>query len=815
MRINSLQLKPFAGITDKKVELSPGLNVIIGPNEAGKSTLLNALKSVLFTEVNLTKSKYERLMKEYMPAQGGNTVRVYLRFQVDGKEYWLEKTWKVGGKEGSCLFRFDDEREFTGDSEVSELINQFLPAKEGTIRNILLTWQSELSRTMNVLDAEGRGIRSDLGTILRSSIMETDGISVDILKENLDREYEEYFQHWDIEREEPENGRGINNPYKREVGKILGAYYEKEKIIKSYVEANEIEKEIDELNKVIQEKEAEQIRIREELTEYEPIKSQVLERKQVESDIIIIKHKTKELVEINKIWPIQDNWLSKSAYSKIKEYEGKKKKLEQEMKDARQYLGNKELRKRFEKVQRLHKQIEKANNKLAKITRITREDIENLQMKKHKIKEIESAIMASKLKLSLVSNLKQDFSTRDATGQKEEHSLKKGEKIEKTFQGKLFLEHQDWNLEVQAGEGEIDSFISQKEEKTKKFEDELERIGIESLEKAQSVNKEYEKYKTDAIYAERDFKEELGDDNYEALEKKVENLGEEKLGRSLEDISSDIAHIDRDLRDIQEEKKKVEDKIKQWKGKYGSNDELILKLGENQYQLKELNKKLKDLPMLPDGFEDYKSFFDYLDSLNEDGREYQDEISELRVQKAQKESEKPEQSSEELNVMVGESEQNFQRICLEGKAIAMIRTKAKELLGELGMNTYGEFQNQFKKYFIKMSGNSFSGIKMEDDYPKKLIKPNGSELTYNLLSFGTIDTFSLALRLTMAGYFLKDKEGFLMLDDPLVEMDSGRQALAAEQINEFAKTKQVIFLTCHPQIARMLNGKNIKIFSVE
>jgi exonuclease SbcC len=110
-----------------------------------------------------------------------------------------------------------------------------------------------------------------------------------------------------------------------------------------------------------------------------------------------------------------------------------------------------------------------------------------------------------------------------------------------------------------------------------------------------------------------------------------------------------------------------------------------------------------------------------------------------------------------------------------------------------------------------MSGKSFSRVEMEQDLPGKLIKDDGSELSYNLLSFGTKDTFSLALRLTMAEYFLQDKSGFLILDDPLVDMDLGRQALAAEQINEFAKTRQVIFFTCHPQTAEMLSGKCIKM----
>ena len=67
----------------------------------------------------------------------------------------------------------------------------------------------------------------------------------------------------------------------------------------------------------------------------------------------------------------------------------------------------------------------------------------------------------------------------------------------------------------------------------------------------------------------------------------------------------------------------------------------------------------------------------------------------------------------------------------------------------------------------------------------------------------------------MAEYFLKDKSGFLILDDPLVDMDLGRQALATEQIKEFAKNKQVIFLTCHPQTAEMLSDKCIKMASVK
>jgi exonuclease SbcC len=214
---------------------------------------------------------------------------------------------------------------------------------------------------------------------------------------------------------------------------------------------------------------------------------------------------------------------------------------------------------------------------------------------------------------------------------------------------------------------------------------------------------------------------------------------------------------------------------------------------------------------LPDGFDDYKSFYDYIDRLNDNDRELQEEISILREQKIITENQKPDQSSEELNVQLGESEQYFKRILLDGKAIAHIKERANDLLGKMDTKTYEGFQKKFVKYFIHMSGKSFGRVEMEQDLPEKLIKDDGSELTYNLLSFGTKDTFSLALRLTMAEYFLQDKSGFIILDDPLVDMDPDRQALAAEQIRKFAKNKQVIFLSCHPQTAKMLNGKCIEM----
>ena len=49
--------------------------------------------------------------------------------------------------------------------------------------------------------------------------MELDGVSVDELGAKIDEELDRLLKRWDVERDCPENNRGINNPYKTGIGK--------------------------------------------------------------------------------------------------------------------------------------------------------------------------------------------------------------------------------------------------------------------------------------------------------------------------------------------------------------------------------------------------------------------------------------------------------------------------------------------------------------------------------------------------------------------------------------------------------------------
>jgi len=52
MIINELELAPFAGISKKDdLKFDGGLNVLFGPNEAGKSTVVEAILSLFFLSI--------------------------------------------------------------------------------------------------------------------------------------------------------------------------------------------------------------------------------------------------------------------------------------------------------------------------------------------------------------------------------------------------------------------------------------------------------------------------------------------------------------------------------------------------------------------------------------------------------------------------------------------------------------------------------------------------------------------------------------------------------------------------------------------
>ncbi|RPJ04575.1 MAG: hypothetical protein EHM36_10065, partial [Deltaproteobacteria bacterium] len=185
MILRELGLAPFAGLANLRVAFREGLNVVLGPNEAGKSTLVHALKRVLFTPTKYDKKVFDRDLMPFLPLDGGDTIEVELTFSVGAGTFRLRKSW--GGKK-ECHLDLPHGGVLADPSAVHHEMKKLLGSSEGTYQNVLIAFQAGLGRTFENLK-EDPATTHDLASILRKGILETDGVSIERLSEAIEARF--------------------------------------------------------------------------------------------------------------------------------------------------------------------------------------------------------------------------------------------------------------------------------------------------------------------------------------------------------------------------------------------------------------------------------------------------------------------------------------------------------------------------------------------------------------------------------------------------------------------------------------------------
>ena len=104
MRLTSLRMQNFKRHSDLAVDLAPGLTVIRGPNEAGKSTVQRAIEMGLYRRPNSTSDDLDGL-RSWSVSDGAPTVTI--NFEDDGAAGELKKVF--AGTRGSVELRWGNE----------------------------------------------------------------------------------------------------------------------------------------------------------------------------------------------------------------------------------------------------------------------------------------------------------------------------------------------------------------------------------------------------------------------------------------------------------------------------------------------------------------------------------------------------------------------------------------------------------------------------------------------------------------------------------------------------------------------------------
>ena len=528
MIINKLKIGSFGCFSDKELEFKEGLNVILGPNEAGKSTTFNAIQKVLLTPVKIGKSEFKREIARFIPL-GGDTIHVELSFLRSGEPLTIRRTW---GRTKSAELRFKDGTTITNEEEIIKHMDEILPVHPGTFKSVLMTYQSGLTKTVEELKVEYAETVHSLRDILRKAIRETDGVSVDKFKEKIQGLYDSYFSRWDLEKQYPEKGRGIENLWQKDVGLILKAFYDEERVRVSLEKVRRFEEELDAINRRIADY-LNTISVKEKyIQENKKPVEDARELSLLNANLKAINGEIEVLTKVNSDWPIKESKIE-DLEKIIPALEESIRALEREKQDAEIEEKDRTVREKFTKARLKKIVLDEAMEKLKAAKKLTKSDLEEIKKAFSEVEKIKLSISAGKLSVHMKAEKEFTLSIRRDLADSYEHKITPGEPLKIEAGGILEIGHPDWQMEIESGEGDIKKLREKYIKAEENYAKLLIKHGVETVEQAKEINNVYEELEGEVRSADKILKEVLDGKSYEEMELKIKEMGIEKEVRPL------------------------------------------------------------------------------------------------------------------------------------------------------------------------------------------------------------------------------------------------------------------------------------------
>ncbi|MDO5559456.1 MAG: AAA family ATPase [Oscillospiraceae bacterium] len=90
MKISTIYIKNFGKLKNFRFDLKPGLNMIYGENEAGKTTIMNFIKMMFYGSSSKSSDIYKNIRKRYQPWDGG-PMGGFIEFNFLNTNYRIER----------------------------------------------------------------------------------------------------------------------------------------------------------------------------------------------------------------------------------------------------------------------------------------------------------------------------------------------------------------------------------------------------------------------------------------------------------------------------------------------------------------------------------------------------------------------------------------------------------------------------------------------------------------------------------------------------------------------------------------------------
>lgn len=798
MILKRFQSHQFAGLRDFSIDFQPGLNVVLGKNEAGKTSLISAIFSTIFygSKLNRTRREDKDFIRDYFPnSQSSGEIDGRLVFKDKDTEYQLTRVWD--GVEDRLTI--GEVKTLSKAKEIEKTLSEILIYGKATYDQLIFSSQRKDSFALSF--REDRLLQAEISDVISESVMELDGVSIEKLEELIDKNIKDLASNWDIKGNRPKGNRGISNPYKNSVGKVLRSYYDlEEKKLQGEI-AYQGERNFEEAGKNLDSIKESYQEVSNKKEKLDSIKEDIRKRETIERDLADIGSKKSQYSKVIARWPALEPEIKgeKDRLQKIDEF------LEtvEIAKENKKLLQEKEvLKKEIEDYKAFKRRYEEGVESFKGYERLNREGLEKLERLQRSISLIKTRLQTSSLQAQ-VFKADDGLELEDALGNKIKISkevLGFGPSIKISYKDEVDLLVSLESIDVGAEKEEL-------EKHQKDFDEVLSSSKVESLDDYREGLAKKENLYNEIRLNKNKMSLILQDRVFQDME---ERYGELQKVKELELPSDQI--IEANLEEKENLKFSIHDKeeeIKSYLDNFESQENLIGKLAELVADERDLSNNLESLVTLPENYESTDGFFQDLNSLDKQVSQLGLDLTEAKLSYNDAENKLYPISYEEIQKEVEELEAGFKENLSKLGAALKIKEAFDQTKVSMMEDPYSSVKETMVEYLEKISSSSLS-LTEDSGNLMGIESSSKGRLTFEILSQGSKDTLSLSMRLALVENLFPNG-GFVCFDDVMTDLDEDRRIEVLKILKAFSDKYQIIYTTADPRTAKDLGGNLIQI----